>query len=558
MLIVLDNARDLDHVLPLIPGSPHCLVIVTSRNRLTGLVAVEGAHPFTLDPMPVDDARAMVRLRLGVERSEREPGAVDQIVGMCARLPLALAIVAARAATYPDVPLSAIARELHDAQGSLDAFSYDNTSDLRAVFSWSYRTLTPRAARVFRMLALHWGPDISLAASASLLGVPVREARSGLAELTRTRLMTEHVPGRFSFHDLVRAYALELGDELDTDTDQRAAVRRLLDHYLHSAHDIHLLLRPHQAPTPLSEPQPGVTPESVADYDNALVWFDAEQHVIESVVTKAASSGFADRAWQLALTMQQFFQRQSLHHTWAVTMQAGLDAARQAGDRVGEARSQRSLAGALYYLGDNDRALEHLKRTEELIDQLGWVSEKAYVQRNIADVLAHSGPTRAADYAAAMSYYERALELYRGIDHEQCVAMSIEGIAICRMRMGSPEDAIDLLHQSVALFQELGDRNGEANSWTTLGESHLMLGKVEVATELFQRALDLHRSARQRLGEVTDLVLYGDARSAAGDVAAARAAWEQALTIMVENQVGWAGPVVQTQAEVRARIDRLG
>jgi tetratricopeptide (TPR) repeat protein len=135
--------------------------------------------------------------------------------------------------------------------------------------------------------------------------------------------------------------------------------------------------------------------------------------------------------------------------------------------------------------------------------------------------------------------------------------MSIEGIGICRMRMGEPAVAVDLLNRSVALFQDLGDYNGEANSWASLGESHLMLGEVDLATTQLQRALELHRSARQRLGEVTDLVLFGDARAAAGEDVAARAAWEQALTIMVEHKLGWAGPVVRTQAEVRARIDRV-
>ena len=557
VLVVLDNARDVEHVLPLIPGSPHCLVIVTSRNRLTGLVAAEGAHPFTLDPMPVAEARAMVALRLGEGRSAREPASVDRIVEMCGRLPLALAVVAARAATYPDVPLSAIARELHDARGSLDAFSFDDASDLRAVFSWSYRTLTPSAARVFRMLAPHWGQDISLAASASMLGVPLREARTGLAELTRTRLLTEHKPGRFQFHDLVRAYALELGEELDSADDRRAATRRLVDHYLQSAHTIHLLLRPHQPPLPLDPPLDGVIPETAQDYDAALTWFGVEQDVVESVVAHAGRE-YASQVWQLALTLQQYFQRKGLHHDWAATMEAALKAAVEVGDRVGQARTQRSLAGAHYYLWDNHRALEHLKRAEELLDELGWVSEKAYVRRNIADVLAHTGPSGPPDYRAAMVYYEKALQEYQDIGHVQGVAMSIEGLGECRMRLGEPDAAIGYLTRSVALFESLSDLNGAANSYMTLGEARLALGEAEGAAGLLRTALELHLRARDRLGEVSDRVLLGEALEALGDGDGARRVWEEALVIMVEHQLTWAGPVAVTQGEVRERIARQG
>ncbi|WP_146174868.1 AfsR/SARP family transcriptional regulator [Umezawaea tangerina] len=555
MLVVLDNARDVRQVLPLLPDSPHCLVIATSRNRLTDLVTDEGAHPFTLDPMPVPEARAMVALRLGVARSAREPEAVDRIVAMCGRLPLALAVVAARAATYPDVPLSSIAKELEDAQGSLDAFGFDDTSDLRAVFSWSYRTLTPGSARVFRMLALHWGPDISLAAGASLLGVPPREARAGLAELTRTRLMTEHKPGRYQFHDLVRAYALELGAELDSADERREAESRLLDHLLHSANNIHLLLRGPRPPVPLDDPLPGVTPETARDYDDALAWFGAERHVVESSVATAITHGAPAKACQLALTMQQFYQRHGLHHSWSVVMELGLKAAREAGDRYGEVRAQRSLAGAYYYLADNQRALALLREAEPLIEELGWDSERPYVQRNIADVLSYTGPSGIADYPTALEYYQNALEGHRAMANDHGMALSIEGIGECKLRLGQPEAAIALLTRSAALYREIGDRNGTASSFATLGEAHLVLGRPEIAATHLMAALVLHRGVHERRGEVNDLVLLGDARAALQDLDTARAAWEEALAIMVEHHLTWAGPTGGTPAEIRDRIE---
>lgn len=562
MLVVLDNARDVDHVLPLIPGSPGCLVVVTSRNRLTGLVTLEGTHPFTLDPMPIDDARAMVKSRLGARRSEREPEAVDRIVAMCARLPLALAIVAARAASYPDVPLSVIANELTDAKGSLDAFSYDGTSDLRAVFSWSYLALTPPTARMFRLLALHWGPDISLAAAASLLGVPVKAARKRLGELTRTRLMTEHLPGRYQFHDLVRVYAIELSDDLETEQERQDAIRRMADHYLHSAHSIHLVLRPHQQPVPISSPAPNVTIETVADYDAAMAWFLAEQEVLHSVVVRAAECGFADHAWQLALTMQRFFQLQGLHLAWSATMRVALSAARASGDPVGEARTLRSLAGAYYFADDTETALAYLKRTDELLDQLGWTTEKAYVQRNMGDVLAKRNVfvddmTDGADFAQAIKCYERAAELYRAAGHEQGEMFAIEGIAVCTLRMGAADEAIELLHQVLAGFERLGDRTGQANCLSELGSANLRVNRFDQAASYFRRAIDMHRSDAYHYSVLADLLALGDALSQTADIEGARAAWLEALALMDNSRITMIGHAAVSYNEVRQRIAAL-
>ncbi|WNV82670.1 BTAD domain-containing putative transcriptional regulator [Umezawaea sp. Da 62-37] len=557
MLVVLDNARDVDHVLPLIPGAPDCLTIVTSRNRLTGLVAAEGARPFTLDPMPVAEARTMVALRLGAARSAAEPGAVDEIVAMCGRLPLALAVVSARAAAYPDVPLSAIARELRDAQGGLDAFSYDDTSDLRAVFSWSYRTLSPRAARLFRLLARHWGPDISLPASASLLGVDVRTARAALGELTRTRLMTEHRPGRFQFHDLIRVYGLELGDALDTEEERGEALRRTADHYLHSAHGIGLVLQPHQPSTPHDPVAPGVTPEVAPNRDRAMAWFRAEQHVLHNFVDQAPERGFADHAWRIAVSMQEFFQRQGVHLSWAATTRAALRAARSVGDQVGEARTLRSLAGAHYFMGDTEGALAHLRRTAELLDRLGWVDDQAYVQRNIGDVLARRGQDVHGDHAGAYGYYERAHRLYRDMGHVGGVAISLEGMGVCALRLGRTDEALDLLGRAMEVFRRSDDLNGQANCWAEFGEAHLRLHRYDEAVDSLQRAVDMHRAQASLVGEVGSLVLLGDAHVGAGDPVRARALWQEASALVENSRIHRVGPSLFTPEEVRKRIARL-
>ncbi len=211
ILLMLDNARSADQVRPLLPGSPGCLTLVTSRDQLAGLVAADGAVPLALDLLSTADARDLLTRRLGELRVAAEPAPVDSIITACARLPLALAIVAARAAAHPSFPLAAIAAELAEATSALDPFDGgDLTTDVRAVFSWSYRALGDPAARMFRLLGLHPGPDIAVAAAASLAAVPLGQARAQLTELTRAHLLTEHAPGRYAFHDLLRAYAGEL------------------------------------------------------------------------------------------------------------------------------------------------------------------------------------------------------------------------------------------------------------------------------------------------------------------------------------------------------------
>jgi hypothetical protein len=221
VLIVLDNARDVDQVRPLLPGSPGCVVVVTSRNQLMSLVAADGAHLVALDLLSTEEARHLLSRKLNPERVEAEPASASEIIEACAGLPLALAIAAARAAANPRLPLAAQADALHRSQDRLDALDGgDQYTNVRAVFSWSYQALSASAARLFRLLGLHAGPDIALFSAASLAGVPLAQARQELAELVRAHLLAEWTPGRFALHDLLRAFASEL-----CTTNDSAAVR---------------------------------------------------------------------------------------------------------------------------------------------------------------------------------------------------------------------------------------------------------------------------------------------------------------------------------------------
>ncbi|MFB4263004.1 AAA family ATPase [Nonomuraea sp. GTA35] len=383
MLIVLDNARDAEQVRPLLPGAPGCLVVVTSRDQLTGLVAAEGAHAFPVDLLPKEAARLLLTRRSGIRlpgtfqpgilqprsprsgarraavrgpaattapdgtangaehrsageatavdehgsagetvavdehRSAGETAAVDEIVAYCGRLPLALSIAIARALTSPRLPFAALAAELRGARARLDPFDGgEQATNVRAVFSCSYGRLTPPAARLFRLLGLHPGPDFSQAAAASLAGLPPHDVRPLVAELARTNMLSERVPGRFAFHGLLRAYACELSDAQDTRDERRTTLHRLLDHYLHSAHQAGRVLKPGQsADAGLDPALPLVTPEAPAGRSEARMWFTAEHLVLLAAARRAAEAGFPAHARQLASSLASFLDHRG---TWRV------------------------------------------------------------------------------------------------------------------------------------------------------------------------------------------------------------------------------------------------
>ncbi|KIF69156.1 regulatory protein AfsR, partial [Streptomyces sp. AcH 505] len=348
VLVLLDNARDTDQVRPLLPGSPGCVVIVTSRNQLTGLIAGEGAHPLTLDQLTPAEAHDLLARRLGTGRLAAEPQAADEIIVRCARLPLALAIVAAHAAAYPGFPLSAIAEELRDSNGSLDAFAGgdDLTTDVRAVFSWSYKALSDPAARLFRLLGLHSGPDISSPAAAALAGLPLRETRALLGELTRAHLLTEHFPGRYTLHDLLRVYATERVGAEEEPQERDRAVERLLAWYLHTADAAYTYITPRRRRIRLEPLPASCLPLEFSTHEQALDWCETERANLVTAVNQAATSGHPGIAWRLPAVLWGFFYLRSHLHDWVDTAAVGLAAARAAQHRWGEAQALADMAAA--------------------------------------------------------------------------------------------------------------------------------------------------------------------------------------------------------------------
>ena len=389
MLVLLDNARDAEHVRPLLPGSAGCLALVTSRDRLASLIAVEGAHPLRLDLLTPVEARTMLADRVGSHRVLAEPEAVDRIIAACTGLPLALAIVAARATTHPDFPLADLAAELTGARG-LDAFTGgDQAVDVRRVFSSSYHGLDPTAARLFRLLGRHPGPDIGTAAAASLAAVPVREVHRLLQDLADAHLLAEHRPGRFVCHDLLRAYALELAEELDSAEESRAATHRMLDHYLRTADRAAHLMDPYRtALEPLESPI-GTSSEQVADAARAFAWFAAEHRVLVAIVAQE-EVGFDGYTHRLARALWAYLYRTGNWHDWVCVEETGLRAAERGGDLRELAYAHHGLGRVYLRLDRQEAALAQLRlaleRYADLGDQVGQCAHPAQPGQSLPTV----------------------------------------------------------------------------------------------------------------------------------------------------------------------------
>jgi len=532
MLVILDNARDAEQVRPLLPGAPGCKVVVTSRNRLTSLVAVEGAHLLTLDVLTDHEARQLLAHRLGATRVADEPEAVEEIINAGARLPLALAIVAANAAARPGFPLATLVATLRAARGGLDAFDGgDPVTDIRAVFSWSYNTLRPATARLFRLLGLHPGPEISLSAAASLAGSPVGDVRRWLGELVRAHLIIERTDGRYTCHDLLRAYATEQALIHDSDDLRQAALLRLLDHYLHTAYRAAVALNPvREAITePLAPTQPGVTVDDIADQDRALDWFSTDHATLVVAIEQAAGAGLDLHAWQLAWTLSEFLDRRGRWDDWVITQTIALQAARRLNHLPGVAEAHRGIGTAHIRLGRHDEAHAHFRKALDLFDELGDATGQVHAHFDLCAVFEGQGR-----YREALSHAQKVLERYRTASYQRGIAQALNAIGWHYAQLGEYGQSISSSRQALSLLRTLGDRHGQAESWDTLGYAHHLIGEQRQAATCYRHALNLCREAGDRYGEACALAHLGDIHVAVGDPAAAREAWQPALEILDE------------------------
>jgi tetratricopeptide (TPR) repeat protein/transcriptional regulator with XRE-family HTH domain len=529
-LIVLDNAYDTGQVRPLLTGSPGSLVIVTSRSELTSLVAAEGAQPMTLGVLTEDDAREMVTRRLDAERVSGEPQAVREMISLSARLPLAVSVAVARAAGRPDFPLAALVEELRDAGGRLDALeSEEAATSVRAVFSWSCQNLRDPAARMFRLLSEHPGPDISPAAAASLAGVPRDDARSAVRELARSHLLSEQAPGRFAFHDLLRAFAGEQARARETDGERQAAAQRLLDHYVHTCNSISRRLDPTRDPLTLATPRPGVLPEDPGSYQQAWSWLEAEYRALLAAVDLAATTRAGEAAWQIPWAMQTFFFRRGHWHDFAAVQRTAVTAALRLDDVPGQAHAYHGLGRASALIGSFDEAQDHLSLALRLYQQLGDRTDEARLHIDAGCAFARQGR-----YEDALRHAQQARELYRTLGHLAGQAGALNNIGWYQMHLGHHELALAPCQTALSMFEEADFGYGVAIALSSVGYANHLLGDHARGIACCEAALQGMVEYGDRSSEADVLMRLGEIHSAKGDHRAAGEAWQRALAVLSE------------------------
>jgi DNA-binding SARP family transcriptional activator/tetratricopeptide (TPR) repeat protein len=529
-LVVLDNARSAQQVRPLLPASPSCLALVTSRHPLTGLVATDDADVLDLDVLGTHDAVTLLTRIIGERRVHADPKAAIDLAHLCAHLPLALRITAANLATHPQLTIAEMATRVIENRLSALQVDDDPHTAVRAAFDLSYATLGPEPQRLFRYLGLAPGPDMSLQAAAALTGDTVGHTRQLLDSLAAAHLIEEHTPGRYLFHDLLRAYAIDQVHTVDTDTDRHTAEHRILDFYLHTAHAAARLLDPHWEPIAPTPPQPGATPAHLTERGDALAWCETEYPVLLAAVALAAETGFDTHAWQIPSALRTFLDRQGRWDDYRVTLDTALAAARRSEDLAAQAATHLGLGYAYAQLRVYDNARTHLLATLDLCTRMGDRMGQAGAQRRLGWMFGLQGR-----YREAQDHAQRALDVYQTTGHRAGQAKVLNDIGWYQAGLGNHHQALDNCQRALDLQRELGDRISEADTQDSLGYTHHHLGNYPEAIASYQRAIDLYREVDDRSSEADTLTRLGETHHTLGDNDAARDAWRQALTILEDQ-----------------------
>jgi DNA-binding SARP family transcriptional activator/tetratricopeptide (TPR) repeat protein len=560
VLIVLDNARDAAQVRPLLPGDAGCLAVVTSRSALAGLATAEGAHPLRLGPLGPEQGVRLLAARLGRERVAAEPAAVTELIARCGHLPLALAVMAARAAADPRLPLAVLAGQLTRAARTEDAAAGgaagagpdrldvldtgDAATSLRQLLSWSYRQLSSSAAEMFTLLGVHCGPDITVPAAASLAGVPRADAGLVLAELADASLAAEHRPGRYVMHDLVRGYAAEHARQTLGEAGIRAAVERSLDHYLHTGV---IASGPPQAFT-RAPPAPGVQPERLAGEAELENWALAEHQVVLQAIAQAAAAGFITRAWQIFHGQAWFLGDQGYWADFLAAAQVVLAAAEAADDQVALGWTHEIIGRYGTFSGADDEDLAHLGRALDHFQRGGDLAGQAWAYLTASLAYGMKG-----DWAEAIPRSGQALALFRQTGDQAGQGWALSGLGQCHARLGNSDLGRRYAWQALEVTPETGDPTILAFAWEALGIAHSRLGETRQAISSYRQALAFVRERENPMARGTLVRLlaeFGDACRVGGDLQAAAEAWQQAQQIL--RDLGWPDIL-----GIRARLDRL-
>jgi DNA-binding SARP family transcriptional activator/Flp pilus assembly protein TadD len=570
VLVILDNASDVEQVRPLLPASPGCAVVITSRNSLVGLVARDGAARLDLDLLPLSDAVALLRRLIGT-RADMDPAAVEELATQCCRLPLALRLAAELAAARPGTLVSDVVAELTDEQRRLDVLDADGDprTAVRAVFSWSYDHLDAEAARGYRLAGLHPGPHFDPYAIAALAGTPVDRARHVLDVLDRAHLMQAASPGRYGMHDLLRAYARELTATLDAGPEQHAALTRLFDYYLYTAAAAMDSLFPAEHCHRPRIPQPAIAVPSLADPAAARDWLERERPALISAAGHAADCGWPGHATRLAATISRYLDDGGYFLEALSIFGHALSAARRTSDRSAEATALNQIGSIDWQQGRLQQARDRYRRALAMfrmagdrpgeahaLGNLGFsetalgryeqatrrLQEAVTIFRDIGDRLGEARALgllglawqRQGRYREAASYHQQTLDLSREIDDGPGEAWALARLGVINLRLGRCQPAARFLQQALAIFRDIGHAGGESEVLARLGEVYVGLGHYDQAAESLEQALEMSRQIGDPVRQAATLNGLGEVFFQTGDAERARAHHASALQLASE------------------------
>ncbi|WP_165494969.1 AfsR/SARP family transcriptional regulator [Actinomadura roseirufa] len=531
MLIVLDNAASSAQVRWLLPGSGDCLVVVTSRSSLSGLVASTGAYRLPIDLLSSAEAMDLLREVLGSARIDAEPEAAEELRRLCTNLPLALRLAAERAAVHAHLTLADLTRELADERDRLDLLAApdDESTAVRAAFSWSYRALPADAARVFRLLGLHPGPDICLSAVAALTGLERQQVRGLLDTLTDVHLVQETARERYQLHDLLRVYARDVAHADEPAAERDAAVRRVLEWYLYTTDLVDRVIMPGRQRVPLDPPRPELRLSEPGSLADSLEWCEAERINMVAAIRHAAQIGWHDIAWKLPYTLWSYFNVRSRWTDWITTHDLGLAAARQADDAFAECHLLASLGNAYRDVHRVDEAFDRFEKAITIARRIGerWIEAGARTLRSVAH-------RNLGQFGMAIDDCRAAQEIYDSIDDRWGEAWVLYQLGEIFEKIRRYDEAVEHCTRALALFESVGDHWGRGRTLWMLGQTYHGLGRLDESADYSHRALVTAREMGNRNGEAFALFILGELKDDTGDRESARRLWEQALALFEE------------------------
>jgi tetratricopeptide (TPR) repeat protein len=521
VLVVLDNAYSAEQVRPLLPGSQTSFVLVTSRARCHGLAVREGAEHLPLTVLAEPEARDLLAGRLGRERAAAESDAIAVLLRWCAGLPLALSMIGTLADERPTT-LSETVRELDDERDRLGALELgDDDLDLRSVFSWSYNKLSGEGAHLFRLLGLHPGPDISRE-SVLAMGDP-HVTRQALTELTRSHLLDERVPGRFSLHDLLRLYAVDRARHCASESERRQLAQQMVDHYLTQVSAAARWLEPN-AP---EVAQQALGQHEFADYQEALNWCEQESAVIFAITTLAAEHGFDSHVWRIATMCNAFLRRTGRRQERVDMHRAAVAAATRAGDELAQATAVRALASALARQGNHEEAQTHLMSALSVFERAG---------DRIGQLQVHLSASRVLEaqqrHDEALVHGRAALELARADDGTMSYADAQIDVGHQLVMLGVHDEALHQCTEALLRYEAAEHVEGQANCLLTIGILHERSQEYAMALTCYDRSSALDRQLGDRYWEAVCAIRKGEVYAATARLELTIHCWRYGWTIL--------------------------